>query len=331
MQYLTNIVTIASGFIISAAAGYFIIPLLRRIQFGRSIYETGPVWQKKKNGTPTMGGFICITGVISAYAAGSIINDFSFPGNTSPEKPLLLAGLIYAVINAGIGFAEDHTSDVIRRPGSIPPLYKQTVQAVFAALYLYVLFLLGDTSRSVYIPFMGETDFGLFYYPLMVIYLIAMNGAVCAESSRDGICGTVTAVLAASWLILCTSSGMTETGIFSSALAGGCLGFLLWNLPPSKVIIGKTGAMFLSGCICALGIESHQQLLLLIAAAAFIPDGIIAFVNKLRKNKSEDKIGSVYDLLKKKRFSEYKIILLYGCTALFWGAAANIIFSVSNK
>ena len=44
------------------------VPLLRRINFGQTIREVGPKWHKKKNGTPTMGGFLFIMGVFLAAA-----------------------------------------------------------------------------------------------------------------------------------------------------------------------------------------------------------------------------------------------------------------------
>ena len=36
--------------------------------------------------------------------------------------------------------------------------------------------------------------------------------------------------------------GLWEYSIFSMAVAGGCLGFLVWNLHPAKVFMGDTGS-----------------------------------------------------------------------------------------
>ena len=41
----------------------------------------------------------------------------------------------------------------------------------------------------------------------------------------------------------------------AAAVAGGCLGFLLWNFNPTKVFMGDTGSLFLGGAVCALTFE----------------------------------------------------------------------------
>ena len=56
------------SFLVSALMGKWMVPLLRRINFGQTIREVGPKWHKKKNGTPTMGGFLFIMGVFLAAA-----------------------------------------------------------------------------------------------------------------------------------------------------------------------------------------------------------------------------------------------------------------------
>ena len=50
----------ASAFVISAAVGWFLIPVLRALHAGQSIKEIGPNWHKNKEGTPTMGGIMFI-------------------------------------------------------------------------------------------------------------------------------------------------------------------------------------------------------------------------------------------------------------------------------
>ena len=50
----------ASAFVISAAVGWFLIPVLRALHAGQSIKEIGPTWHKNKEGTPTMGGIMFI-------------------------------------------------------------------------------------------------------------------------------------------------------------------------------------------------------------------------------------------------------------------------------
>ena len=53
-----------SAFLISAAVGKILVPMLRALKAGQSIKEIGPNWHMSKQGTPTMGGFMFIIAVL---------------------------------------------------------------------------------------------------------------------------------------------------------------------------------------------------------------------------------------------------------------------------
>ena len=55
MDYGVAVPVIAS-FVISAAAGPVVIPVLRKMKVGQTVRDDGPQTHLKKNGTPTMGG-----------------------------------------------------------------------------------------------------------------------------------------------------------------------------------------------------------------------------------------------------------------------------------
>ena len=57
-------------------------------------------------------------------------------------------------------------------------------------------------------------------------------------------------------------------GVFASGLAGGLLGFLVYNYNPAKIFMGDTGSLFLGGAICATAFAMDMPLVL-------IPLGII--------------------------------------------------------
>ena len=61
--------TVIAAFVMALVFGPILIPWLKKIKFGQTIYDLGPESHKKKQGTPNMGG-ILIGGftVISAVA-----------------------------------------------------------------------------------------------------------------------------------------------------------------------------------------------------------------------------------------------------------------------
>ena len=58
--------------------------------------------------------------------------------------------------------------------------------------------------------------------------------------------------------------------IAAAAVAGGCLGFLVWNFNPAKVFMGDTGSLFLGGIVCALGFGVNLPILILFVGIIYL-------------------------------------------------------------
>lgn len=60
-----------------------------------------------------------------------------------------------------------------------------------------------------------------------------------------------------------------DMAIVATALAGSLIGFLWWNAPPAKIIMGDTGALGLGGSLAALAVLTRTELLLIIIGGLF--------------------------------------------------------------
>lgn len=336
MPFWINMATALIAFVISAAAGIFLIPLLKKLHFGQTIYEKGPAWHKSKQGTPMMGGFMFIIGSAAAAAAGYALYRFrqadtaSLSDNTGLYR--FLAGMAFALLNAGIGFTDDYIKAVKKQNLGLKARQKMIMQLVLSCAFLYALYLLGDRSTAITFPFFGDVDFGIFYYPIMVLYLIFLTNAVNLTDGVDGLCGSVTVIVSLSFVMLCAAMGEWEYSIFAMSLAGGCLGFLIWNLHPAKVFMGDTGSMFLGGAVCALGFAMHRHLLLALIAVVYIIDALSVVIQviyfKITKGKRLFKMSPIHHHFELCGWSEYKIVIAASITALIAGIAANLIYNL---
>lgn len=336
MPFWVNTVVALIAFGVSAAAGIFLIPLLKKLHFGQTIYEKGPAWHKSKQGTPMMGGFMFIIGTLAAAAAGYAIFRFrqnsgtAVPDNTGLYR--LLAGLAFALLNGCIGFTDDYIKAVKKQNLGLKAKQKMVMQFIVSAAFLYALWLLGDRSTAIAFPFFGDVDFGIFYYPIMVLYLIFLTNAVNLTDGVDGLCGSVTVIVGLSFVMLCAAMGEWEYSIFAMALAGACLGFLVWNLHPAKVFMGDTGSMFLGGAVCAMGFAMHKHLLLALIAIVYVLDALSVVIQvtyfKLTKGKRLFKMSPIHHHFELCGYSEYKIVILFTTAALIAGIAANLIYNL---
>ena len=259
------LLAIGVSFLISFLLGFVVIPFLRKLHFGQTILEIGPAWHKSKQGTPTMGGFMFIISTVVSFAA-VILGDYLLGGNLFasgsfiPEsiKVKLLSGIIMALGFGIIGFADDYIKVVKKRNLGLTITQKSVAQIVLMLAYLGSLYMSGNTYMSI--PFVGNVDLGWFFWFFGMAVIYATVNAVNFTDGVDGLCSSVTSVAAIAFIIAAALKGLFGVSILAGALLGGCLGYLIWNWNPSKVMMGDTGSMFLGGMVVALASASFMCL-----------------------------------------------------------------------
>jgi phospho-N-acetylmuramoyl-pentapeptide-transferase len=66
--------------------------------------------------------------------------------------------------------------------------------------------------------------------------------------------------------------GLFDAAILVAAVLGACAGFLWWNAPPARIILGDAGAMALGGLLVSIALVSRTQLLLVVIGGLFVAD-----------------------------------------------------------
>ena len=102
----------------------------------------------------------------------------------------------------------------------------------------------------------------------MVVYSIcySSNASSNLTDGIDGLSSSVTTIIVTCLTVIAIIFNIKEVALFGSAIAGICLGFLLFNLYPSKVMMGDTGSLLLGGAVAAMALYLKMPLLLLIIA-----------------------------------------------------------------
>lgn len=130
---------------------------------------------------------------------------------------------------SGIGFLDDYIKAVKKQNLGLNPKQKMIFQFILSAAFLAVLYALGDKSTKLDLIFF-QLDLGIFYYPIMILFMIYVSNAVNLTDGVDGLCGSVTFVTMLAFSAVCGIMKSYEISIYAIAIAGGCLGFLIWNL-----------------------------------------------------------------------------------------------------
>ena len=321
------------AFAVSAVTGKFLIPFLRRIKFGQTIKEIGPTWHKKKQGTPNMGGFLFIFGTVAGIAAGFILLAAGGAASLSVvNNAKLFGGLGLALACGFIGFLDDYIKDVKKQNLGLRAKQKLAMQLLAAAAYLATIYLAGDTSTTVIFPFFGQIDFGLFYYPLMVLVILFVSNAVNLTDGIDGLAGSVTFIVCLAVLAMAGLLQLDGMGLYAGALAGGLLGFLIYNFYPAKVFMGDTGSMFLGGSVLALGFGINLPVLIAAFGIIYVIEAlsvVLQVISFQTTGKRIFKMSPIHHHFEMCGWSEKKIVGVFSLVTLLGGIISVVaVFNI---
>lgn len=184
---------------------------------------------------------------------------------------------------------------------------------------------------------------------LTVFWVVAIMNSLNMLDNMDGITATVSFFILSACLIvdlLLSGPVLTPLKIILVAQLGGLIGFLRYNLHPSKMFMGDTGSQFLSLVVSfysihhlwnsAAFLEIPAWTGLLLALAAFSPAAVDTFtvvINRLKKGKSPmvgGKDHTTHHLVYKglNDFQVWKIYLLMSVVAFILSAV--IIYAMIN-
>ena len=103
-------------------------------------------------------------------------------------------------------------------------------------------------------------ELGCFYALFIVFWLVGFSNAVNLTDGLDGLVSGTAAIAFGAFAVLAWSQSQYEVAIFSVAVVGAVLGFLVFNAHPAKVFMGDTGSLALGGAIAAIAILTKFEL-----------------------------------------------------------------------
>ena len=316
MNFIALLVTVVSAFLITSVIGMWLIPFLRRLHFGQTILDIGPAWHKSKQGTPTMGGIMFIAGITIAILAGWLTLELSEQGVADASAAgsfYLWGGLLMALAFGLIGFLDDYISVVKKQNLGLKAGQKSLAQLLVAVVYLAAQQIFAPTT-SFWLPFIGDLDIGIFYYPLMLFIIVGTVNAVNLTDGIDGLDASVTMVAAMGFMVIASIAGFSQMNLLAAALAGGCLGFLVWNFHPAKVFKGDTGSLFLGGMVVSLAFGLRRPVLLVFIGIVYVVEtlsDIIQIGSVKLTGKRVFKMAPIHHHFEMSGWSEVKIVAVF--------------------
>jgi phospho-N-acetylmuramoyl-pentapeptide-transferase len=266
-----QLVAFVAVFVLSVIAGPFIIPILRRLKFGQTVRDDGPVTHLKKMGVPTIGGLIFLIPIL--LVTGYFAKDY-------PEIKVLI---LVTAASALIGLIDDLIKVIRKSKDGLNPSQKTFGILVVSVSFAFYTSRHTGIGTEMIMPFMGldkTIELPLwFYIPFITIVMYLIINSVNMTDGVDGLAAGVTIIVMVFFSIVAMTRSEWETvKIFSSAVAGGCLGFLVFNLHPARVFMGDTGSLALGGAVGAAAVIMKMPWILLLAGGIYAIESLSVFL-----------------------------------------------------
>jgi len=252
-----------ASFTISMFAAPYVIDWLRRMKAGTLVRREGPQSHQIKVGTPVMGGVI-FSGVTSVLTAVFSI------ANGHLSQLLTVGALVSCSV---LGLVDDFLNTL--RVGSAGlrarvKLAWTVVIAIIIVVALHTPRLLAHPN-AVWVPSFRYVDFGVLYWPLAVLAIVATAHAVNLTDGLDGLAaGSAAISFAVFGAIALLTPNYVYTGWFCFCMVGALLAFLWFNIYPARVFMGDTGSLAIGACLATVALMLNQLLILPIVGFVYV-------------------------------------------------------------
>lgn len=312
--------------LITITFGRKLIAMLRTFQMGESIRDLGLEGQLEKQGTPTMGGIIIISGIV--------IPTLLFADLSNIYIILLIVAALWM---GAIGFLDDYLKVKKKNKEGLRGKFKVIGQVGLGLLVgLIMVFhddiVVRDFSGEAFsdqstllttIPFVKNNEFNYTWlvpsfledyswilYVLVVIFIVtAVSNGANITDGIDGLAAGISAIIGLTLAVLAYLSGNAifsdylnimfipnsgELVIFCTAFVGACIGFLWYNAYPAQVFMGDTGSLSLGGIIAVLAFVIRKELLIPVLCGILVVENLsvilqVSYFKYTRKKYGEGK------------------------------------------
>ncbi|NLX64012.1 MAG: phospho-N-acetylmuramoyl-pentapeptide-transferase [Clostridiaceae bacterium] len=316
-----QIIVFFISFLLALVAGKLFIPLLRRLKFGQIEREEGPQSHKVKQGTPTIGGIIFLLPVV---LIGIIYSFFD-----SRILSLVLVTMGFAFV----GFLDDYLKIRKKNNEGLLPMQKMTGLLIVAGIFTWYAVSFTEEARMLILPFLGYynpvTMSLVIAIPFIIFVLVAFTNAVNLTDGLDGLAGSVTIIVLLFYsLVTMFNSEWNYIRIFCAAMAGGILGFLVYNLYPAKVFMGDTGSLAIGGALASTAVLTGTPIFLGLAGIIYVAETLSVVIQVIyfkRTGKRVFLMAPLHHHYEHKGWSETKVAIVFTIVTIFSSVLAFLL------
>ena len=263
--------------------------LLRKQGKGQPIRDDGPEGHFVKAGTPTMGGLLILSALMTATLLWARL-----------DNVFVWVVLLVTVSFGLIGFADDYAKVSKQNTAGVSGKVRLGLGFLIAALAAWACAWAHptDLQNQLALPVFKDTliNLGFLYIPFAMVVIVGSANAVNLTDGLDGLAYYAIHDCSGHWVLspmpwgvwisleyldVHYVPGTGEILIFCSALIGGGLGFLWYNAPPAAVFMGDTGSLALGGALGAIAVATKHEIVWAIIGGLFVVEALSVIIEVL--------------------------------------------------
>lgn len=293
-----------------------IIPIIKKIAEHVGAMDIPNERKVHKKPMPRLGGL----GIYAGFLLGYMIF-----GEQTPTMNSVLIGSFVLIITGII--------DDIKPLKALHKFIGQFLAALIVVWYggLVLQFV---SFFGIYI------DFGIFSYPITILFILGCINCLNLIDGLDGLAGGISSIFFLTIGIIAYFQGRIGLSVvLTFIMLGSTLGFLVHNFNPAKIFMGDSGSMFLGFIISVITLLGFKTLIM---SSIIIPlcilivpilDTLCAIIRRKLKGESigtPDKSHFHHQLLRRNYSVRATVLIIYLITGLF-STASVIWLLVDNK
>jgi phospho-N-acetylmuramoyl-pentapeptide-transferase len=254
---------------------------------GQPIRADGPERHLlQKQGTPTMGGLMILSGVtVATLLWGNLHN------------PYVWVVLIVTLVYGAVGLYDDYLKVTRQSVEGSGGRIRLLIEGAVALIATWIIASVGQVplSTALAIPFFKNVliDLGWLFVPFGAFIIVGAGNAVNLTDGLDGLAIVPVMIAAATfgfisyfvgnalfaeYLQIHFVQGTGELAVVCGALVGAGLGFLWFNAPPAQIFMGDTGSLALGGALGTIAVATKHELVLAIVGGLFVLEAVSVIV-----------------------------------------------------
>jgi UDP-GlcNAc:undecaprenyl-phosphate GlcNAc-1-phosphate transferase len=311
-----------AAFVMAAFVAVVLTPLVRRMALRMGVVDLPGGRRVHQTSTPRLGGIAIFFAVMLPLTALFFVES-SVATAVQNNQLRVMAMLVGGLFMAAMGAYDDLRG--------IRALYKLYGQIAVGAL----AFSCGLRIDSIFLPFVGSLEMGIFALPITIFWVVGVINAVNLIDGLDGLAAGIVFFAALTNFIVAYVTGSIVVGAIMATTLGALLGFLLFNFNPARIFMGDSGSYFLGYLLATAALMGASQkastsvalLAPVIALGVPIFDTLFAVVRRFLERRplfAPDRGHLHHRLLDMGITHRRAVLILYGVSILFTAAAIGI-------